>query len=141
MGDIFDEMKKIQEEMEVLFREVSRFEHTYTIQEIQGYYPPINVYYDKNKVIVLIEIPGVNKESLSFEISEKLLIAKGERLDPLKDAKGNYHILEIYFGKFERWVHFPFPVEKDNPKIEFKEGLVKLTLMRKKKKEKIIPIK
>ena len=140
MGDIFDEMKKIQEEMDALFKEVSKFEHTYSVQEIQGYYPPTNVFYDNDKVIILIELPGVKKDSLSFEISEKFLIVKGERPDPLKKAKGSYHIMEIYFGKFERWIHFPFPVEKEKAKIEFNDGIVRVTIKRKQKKERIIPI-
>jgi len=140
MADIFDEMKKIQEEMEILFREMSHFEHSYTLEENQVYHPPMNVYYNKKNIVVMLELAGVDRDALSVDVSEKLLIVKGERNDPFGKSSGNYYTLEIYFGRFERWVHLPFPVEKAGIRIEFDNGLIKITLQRKKKREKIIPI-
>ncbi len=140
MADIFDEIKKMQEEMEILFREMSHFEHSYALEENQIYHPPMNVYYNKKDVVVILELAGVDRDSLSVDISEKLLVVKGERKDPSRESSGNYYTLEIYFGKFERWIHLPFAVEKDGIQIEFDNGLIKITLQRKKKREKIIPI-
>ena len=140
MADIYEEMKKMQEEMELLFREFSHFEHSYPLEEVQGYHPLMNVYYNDKKIIILLELAGVEKESLVINISGKLLIVKGERKDPFKESPGNYHTVEIYFGKFERWIHLPFSVESEGIKIKFDNGLAKITLQRKKKKERIIPI-
>jgi len=141
MADIYEEMKRMQEEMALLFREFFHYEHSYSLEGIQGYRPPINVYYNDKNIVVILELAGVDKDSFVINVSEKLLVIKGERKDPFKEDPKNYYVVEIYFGRFEKRIHLPFLVEKNKVKTKFENGLVKITLQRKKKKEKIIPIK
>jgi len=140
MADIFDDIKKMQEEMEALFRDLFHFKHPYALESPHSYGPLINVYYNDKNVVVILESAGVDKNSLTVDVSERLLTVRGERKDPFRKFSGNYYTVEINFGKFERWIHLPCPVEQDDIQMKIDNGLIKITLLRKKRQEKIIPI-
>src|SRR2546428_5461937 len=73
--------------------------------------PVLDMYETKDDLILNFELPGVREKDVSLSITGDLLTLKGERSfnEELKDGN-DYHVERVY-GKFERTVRLPMPVQ------------------------------
>jgi len=90
--------------------------------------PAIDVYEDKEQIVVKAELPGVRKEDVSISLTEDTLTLKGERKYEKEEKKENYYRLEGSYGGFVRTIEIPRPVKADAVKAEFKDGVLKIVL-------------
>lgn len=100
--------------------------------------PPVNIYEFKSKYIVVVSIPGVNKEfvEIDYHPSSNELIIKGEAKNQYlseDDEVANSFVLKLSeqrFGKFERVVKLPaYPgIEDSEIKAKFKDGMLEIKL-------------
>ena len=91
-------------------------------------YPAINVWEDDNIVYAEAELPGLTQDQLQIVVSEgNLLSIHGER-KPCETAKGVWHRQERGFGKFNRVLQLPVPVEADKVQAKFERGVLLLTM-------------
>jgi HSP20 family protein len=83
----------------------------------------------KDEVMLSFEMPGVGEKDVSVSITGDLLTVKGERRVRQQDGSGeSYHRLERAFGKLERSVQLPMPVQVDKVKATYREGVLTVTL-------------
>ncbi|HSO50221.1 MAG TPA: Hsp20/alpha crystallin family protein [Acidimicrobiia bacterium] len=90
--------------------------------------PPVDMYETKNEVVVTVELPGVNDKDIRLSITGDLLTIQGERQwsDETRDA-GHYR-QERWFGKFERALSLPIPVETGQVKATYRDGVLTVKL-------------
>jgi HSP20 family protein len=79
---------------------------------------------------IVVELPGVSKESVDISIEGRSLKVSGERKAPELGEGESWHRRERWHGKFEKTYTLPFNVEQDKVKAEFKDGILKMTLPR-----------
>jgi HSP20 family protein len=95
--------------------------------------PPVDLYETAEAVIVRLGVPGAEGASLALTIEEDHLLVRGETAPP--GAKWGertiVHWQEIPYGRFERRVPLPAPVNKDGAKANFKNGVLEVTLPKK----------
>ncbi len=74
---------------------------------------------------VTIDLPGVDKEQVELSVSADKLVIKGRR-DEGFEVPGNAEVicLERGHGRFERVISLPGPVEADQVKAKFKNGVL-----------------
>jgi len=90
--------------------------------------PKIEIYEDKNDVVVKAEIPGINKEDLEVNLQDNVLTIRGEKKTKEEEKKKEYYYSEVSYGSFERSLEIPQKVLPDKIKANFKGGILEIRL-------------
>jgi HSP20 family protein len=90
--------------------------------------PPMDMYETREEVVILAEIGGVDKEDLEVEISSKAVRIKGKRLAPSCSADCTYRLAEIQYGRFERILFLPNPIDPEKVTAASKNGFLEIRL-------------
>lgn len=78
--------------------------------------------------MVTAELPGLKKEEVKVELSDKVLIIEGERSREHKTDHEGYHRYERSYGKFYRSIPLPEGAKADQAKAETNDGVLKVTI-------------
>src|SRR5580765_2248 len=94
-----------------------------------GFRPNVDSYHtdDPHQLTVVVELPGVDPESVSIVVGERALVISGDRPRP-KIHGGVYQQMEIEYGPFRRLVRLPEDVDPEQATAEFDRGMVTITL-------------
>lgn len=80
-------------------------------------------------VIVVADLPGVDKESVSLQlINPRLLEIACTRKQDSEEKTEDYYIRERMSGSMSRMVTLPADVTEDNAKASFKNGILEVWL-------------
>jgi HSP20 family protein len=80
------------------------------------------------EVKVCAEIPGVDAKDIDVSVEDGTLTIKGEKkYEQEEKGKGQYR-MERSYGSFERAIPLPTEVDESKAKAEFKKGVLRLTL-------------
>lgn len=90
--------------------------------------PAIEVYEEKDDVVIKAEVPGMKKEDLDINISGSLLTIKGEKKQEEEVKKKGYYYSERSYGSFLRTVDLPKEVQVDKARAAFKDGVLEVRL-------------
>lgn len=134
--DPFRDVSVLQDRINRIFNE--SFGRSRDLEDEVSLYdwrPPVDIYETGDGIVLKIELPGVNKDEVSVEVKDNVLIIKGERLlDPtIKDE--NYYRKERSFGRFNRSFALQEPIEPDRIKASFKDGVLSIEVSRPEKEK------
>jgi HSP20 family protein len=90
--------------------------------------PSIDLSESEDKLIINVEIPGINPEDLDISVTEDRLHIKGEMKQESVDKGATYHSVERTYGSFSRDVLLPCRVMKEEVTATYKEGLLTIAL-------------
>ncbi len=90
--------------------------------------PQMDIYETDEEIIVLAEIAGVDKENLCVEISTRAAKIYGERTEIPKLKNSTYRLAEIQYGKFERILFLPAPIDTEKVIATYFNGLLQIRL-------------
>lgn len=90
--------------------------------------PVVDVYETKDDLVLSFEIPGVREDNISLSITGDLLTVKGERTFDRELNDESYRYIERVYGKFERTVQLPMPVQADKVKATYRDGVLEVRL-------------
>ncbi|HEU5112896.1 MAG TPA: Hsp20/alpha crystallin family protein [Acidimicrobiia bacterium] len=82
----------------------------------------------KDDLVLNFELPGVTDKDVSLSITGDLLTVKGERAFNRDSHAENTHHIERVYGKFERSVQLPMPVQADKVKATYRDGVLEVRL-------------
>lgn len=99
-----------------------------SLDALNHWAPAVDVYEDKESVIVQAELPGLKKEEIEISLHENLLTIAGERKQESKEDSAAVSRSERYFGRFQRSVGLPKAVDASKVKAAYKDGLLTITL-------------
>lgn len=90
--------------------------------------PAVDLYEQKDEIIVKAELPGLTKDDIEVNITDKLLTIKGEKkkVDEVKEE--DYYRSERAYGSFIRSVELPAEVTLEKVKAAFKNGVLEIRL-------------
>ena len=91
-------------------------------------FPPINLYELPEAFVLLAQIPGVDPDSLTIELSDRRLTMSGERPRPEGLRDDQFRRRERLLGHWERSIVLPERVSEDDVVAESQDGLLQLTL-------------
>jgi HSP20 family protein len=89
--------------------------------------PSVDLYETKDEVIVAADLPGVTEKDIHLSITGDVLTIQGERRWTGEDGASHYR-QERWFGKFERVLSLPIPVEAGRVKATFRDGVLTVKL-------------
>lgn len=95
---------------------------------VNGWSPALDIYQDKDDVIVKVELPGMKKEEISISMHEGMVSISGERKTETESKEGESFRRERFYGKFHRTIALPTAVNPNKVKAAYKDGVLTVTL-------------
>jgi HSP20 family protein len=80
------------------------------------------------EVIIIAEVPGVEKDDLDVEISSKAVRIRGDRFAKHCPGNATYRLAEIQCGKFERILFLPAPIDPEVVSASYQKGMLEIRL-------------
>jgi HSP20 family protein len=101
-----------------------------------SFVPAVDIYEDAQKVVLKLEVPGVDQKDLDVRVENHTLTVKGERKfeaeEPLAPEKEkNFLRIERRYGSFYRAFTLPSTVDTENVGASYNAGVLKLELKKK----------
>jgi len=90
--------------------------------------PAIDLFEDKDNVIVKAELPGMKKEDIGVSLHDGALSLSGERKSQTKSENAEICRTERFVGRFHRTVTLPVSVQADHVKAQYQDGVLTITL-------------
>ena len=97
-------------------------------RSMQGFVPAVDVYQDKNNVIIEAELAGIEPENVDISIENDVLSIKGRSEKKSEVEDKNYYRKEIRSGSFYRNIPLPAHVIGDKASAEAKDGVLKIVV-------------
>jgi HSP20 family protein len=93
--------------------------------------PAVDIYEDPQKVMLKLEVPGIDQKDLDVRIEDHTLTVKGERKFESEEKEQNFHRIERRYGSFYRAFTLPNTVDTENVAASYNAGVLKLELKKK----------
>jgi HSP20 family protein len=77
---------------------------------------------------ITAELPGMDEKDIDVQLSNGMLVIKGEKKEEKEEKKKDYHISERRFGSFHRSFRVPEGVDADKIDAQFNKGVLKIAL-------------
>jgi HSP20 family protein len=126
--DPFREVVSLQNRMNSLFRNLNEGDAPLTAA---SFVPAVDIYEDREKLVLKLEIPGMNEKDLDVRVEDNTLTVKGERKFDAEEKEQNFHRIERSYGSFFRAFTLPSTVETDKVHANYNAGVLKLELKKK----------
>jgi HSP20 family protein len=97
-------------------------------QFLEGWFPAVDVYEDKDNLLVRAELPGMKKEDIEISLHEGFLTLSGERKGEAKQEGSETYRSERWLGRFHRTLNLPCAVVPDKIKATYADGILTVTL-------------
>jgi HSP20 family protein len=126
--DPFREVAALQNRVNSLFRDFNEGENSLTTA---SFVPPVDIYEDAQKVVLKIEVPGMEEKDLDVRVENSTLTVKGERKFEKDEKEENFHRIERRYGSFYRAFTLPTTVDPESVQASYNTGVLKLELKKK----------
>ena len=90
--------------------------------------PAVDIYETDKGLVIMAELPGVEKDDVSVEVRDNMLTIKGDRVPDHQIREEQYYRRERCFGTFHRSFTLQDIVNPDNIKASFKDGVLEITV-------------
>lgn len=124
-ADPFDALFNLQRALEG--RLASDWLHDQTTSG--GPFPPINVFQQGEDILAIIELPGVEKDSLQIQAKENTVRISGRKSVSFPQGV-SLHRGERTAGEFDRTLSLPVQLDPDRIRAEYRDGILALHLPR-----------
>jgi HSP20 family protein len=96
-----------------------------------SFVPAVDIYEDPQKVVLKLEVPGIDQKDLDVRVENHTLTVKGERKFEAEEKEQNFHRIERRYGSFYRAFTLPSTVDTENVGASYNAGVLKLELKKK----------
>ena len=87
-----------------------------------------DVFEDAVRVVVRLELPGLDKNDLDIAVQGGSLVVRGEKRFVREDSEGRYRALQCAYGSFRRVVALPAEVQAEQAKATYSNGVLRVEL-------------
>lgn len=112
---------------DVAFQSVWESYGSWPLHSTMVWRPPTDIYETPDELIVVIELAGVTEDDMTVTLFSDLVVVEGRREQPVTDMNA-VHQLGIKYGDFRSEVVIHAPVDHNNVKAEYKNGVLIITL-------------
>jgi len=126
--DPFREAVSLQHRLNSLFRDLNEDDNPVAAS---SFVPPVDIYEDADKVVLKLEVPGIDQKDLKVSVENNTLTVKGERKFEADEKEQNFHRIERSYGSFFRAFTLPSSVNTEEVAASYNAGVLKLELKKK----------
>lgn len=101
-------------------------------QHAEMFSPSIAVSEDEKAYTVRAELPGMDRKDIRVSLHNNVLTLAGEKQQDKEEKKKNTYYREVRYGSFRRSIPFETEVNTGNVKTRFLNGVLTLTLEKRK---------
>ncbi len=83
---------------------------------------------EPDRVIVRLEAPGMEPEDFDVSVVDGYLVVRGEKRFRHVSREGHYHVMECAYGRFERALELPAPVDMGRARARYRRGVLTVEL-------------
>ena len=96
-------------------------------QTARTWYPALDLVDEDDKLVVHVEIPGMDAKDVQVTLQDDVLTVRGERK---LDAQSKAKVLkrEQVYGAWSRTVELPYRVQIEHVKAAYRNGVMTITL-------------
>ncbi len=91
-------------------------------------FPALEVSDQGDELVVLAEMPGVEKEDISLSVHKGVLTIGGTRKEKVLPENSSWRRNEIPKGRFTRSIQLPYEVDGKGVTAELQNGILKVVL-------------
>jgi HSP20 family protein len=126
--DPFSQLSSLREEIDRLFdRPLSGLSSPQQFW-LGGGWPTVDLFEDRDRLIVKVEVPGLKKEDIDISLHDGVLSVSGERKAEQKFENAETHRSERFVGPFHRSLTLPVAVQADKTSASYQDGVLTITL-------------
>jgi HSP20 family protein len=122
----FEQLTNLREEINRLFD--APFGETGSGSEFFAWAPAVDLYEDRDNLVVKAELPGMKKDDIEISLHQGSLIISGERKVESEEGEGESSRSERFFGRFQRALELPKPVDATKVTASYKDGILTVKL-------------
>jgi HSP20 family protein len=89
--------------------------------------PPVDVAEEQDRIVVKVEVPGMEEKDLQLSFEDGVLTVSGERQFERKDDR-NYHRIERTYGSFTRTFSLPRTVDANSIAANYRDGILEIEI-------------
>ncbi len=121
------DIDRLQGEIEELFADLWQVPRFSGLRH--GFRPAIDCFHteEPHELTVVVELPGVEPDSIRLAVEERSLTIAGERARPRVEGQV-YQQMEIEYGQFERSLQLAVEVDAAGASASYERGLLTVTL-------------
>ena len=97
-------------------------------QFLNGWLPTIDLYEDRDHLVLKAELPGMKKEDIDISLHGEVLTLSGERKEEETFDKAETYRAERFLGRFQRTLTLPVRVDASKVQASYKDGILTVTL-------------
>ena len=126
--DPFREAVALQHRVNSLFRTLNEDESPVAAA---SFVPAVDIYEDAQKLVLKLEVPGIDEKDLDVRVEDDTLTVRGERKFEAEEKEQNFHRIERRYGSFFRAFTLPSTVDTESVQASYNAGVLKLELAKK----------
>lgn len=88
--------------------------------------PPVDIYEDKDGLVVTADLPGAHQESINVNVEQNILTIRAESI--VKPAEGENALQEFEIGTFYRQFKLGDTIDRDRIDANYRNGVLTLRL-------------
>jgi HSP20 family protein len=96
--------------------------------------PPVDILAGDEEVLILVELPGMNREDVSVEIEGGTVTISGNRGG---NGDGQYFLRERPSGRFNRSFSLVWELDPDSVSAKLEDGVLRVTVARRERERTI----
>ncbi|MBW4535865.1 MAG: Hsp20/alpha crystallin family protein [Pleurocapsa minor HA4230-MV1] len=128
----FHEMDALQRDMNRMFEALASNEQT---SMRQAFMPLAEMEQTEDAVHLKVEVPGMNANDLDVQVTKDAVMITGERKSESKSEKNGMKRSEFRYGSFSRTIPLPVPIDNNQVKGDYQDGILTLELPKVQKQE------
>jgi HSP20 family protein len=90
--------------------------------------PDIEVSRNNNELVVRADLPGMNKDDVTVDVTDDAITITGERRREHQEERGGVYRSERSYGSFYRTILLPEGAITDQAKASFKDGVLEIAM-------------
>jgi HSP20 family protein len=126
--DPFREAVALQHRVNSLFRTLNEDDSPVAAA---SFVPAVDIYEDAQKLVLKLEVPGIDEKDLDVRVEDDTLTVRGERKFEAEEKEQNFHRIERSYGSFFRAFTLPSTVNTEAIDAKYNAGVLKLELKKK----------
>ena len=87
-----------------------------------------DVFEDDSRLVVRLELPGMDKQDLQVEVLDDALVVSGEKRFERESTEGRWRVMQCAYGSFRRVVPLAVAVRPDEARARYRDGVLRVEM-------------
>jgi len=100
-----------------------------------GWEPAVDITEQEDRLLLRAELPGLSREDVEVEVSDNILILRGEKKEEHEEKEEGRYLYERQYGRFSRSFPLPRTVDPDRIDARFERGVLTVEMPKSEEKK------